>query len=80
MRERREAGKLTAKKRISRHLETINKETMKEGKLGESGMNIGSRGLSRSKGTERGKERESSRVSWLVTGFGGPIPELLLDN
>lgn len=45
---------------------------MKEGKLGESGINIGSRELSRSKETER-EERESSSVSWLVTGFGGTI-------
>lgn len=31
MRQRREAGKLTTKKEISRHFETIKKETRKEG-------------------------------------------------
>lgn len=47
---------------------------MKEGKLGEPGINTDSGELSRGKERERREERGSSSVFWLVTGFGGTIP------
>lgn len=46
---------------------------MKEGELGESGVSIGSRELSRSKETQRGEKRLSLAVSLGYDWFGGKI-------